>query len=202
MRYIGFFFLAIALYAQPDPDPLLRWEAFASLGVGRPFRIEDRSFGNHRNFGGGFGLRHRSGLGLEFDLNRTGGLTPEAVPCAILDVTCVGTGRQGLFDVTVGSANVLYHFSRSRVQPYVTGGAGALWARGVSTSIFVRGSQAELVEQEFRDSGLAVNFGAGIRFLLHRSVSIRSEFRLYSASALSRQNLSLLRASIGAGFHF
>lgn len=187
--------------AQPAQTANLTPEFFATLAWGHLFRFGDRTFGDRPNIGGGLGLRHRSGLGIEFELNRTLGLSPTLAPCG-LTVPCAGTGHEGVRAATIASANVLYHFSKSRIQPYLTVGIGALWSKGVSTTTLAGETQAIQTEQEWRDTGLALNWGGGVRILITRAISLRSEYRFYNSTLRSRVNLSLIRASIGVGYHW
>lgn len=84
-----------SIVAQPAHAQTLRPEVFISVGGASPFRIEDRGFGIHLNVGGGAGLRWRR-LGLQFDANRTLGLSPQPATCGIVNPPCVGTARSGV----------------------------------------------------------------------------------------------------------
>jgi opacity protein-like surface antigen len=114
----------------------------------------------------------------------------------------VGTGHEGVRAATIASANVLYHFSGGRSQPYLTAGIGTLWSKGVSTMTFVRETQAVHTEQEWRDTELALNWSGGVRIFITRAMSLRSEVRFYDSTLRSRVNLSLIRASIGVGYYW
>ena len=174
----------------------LSGEVFAAIAQGRLFRIEDNPIGSGLNAGAGIGLRHRSGLGTEFEVNRTFGLSARPVPCGIVDVPCEGSARQGVTSATIFSVNVRWEFGRARLRPYVTGGVGALFSKGLSVSLYASQQRAVWSEEQWSDTGLAINAGGGLRIQLSRSLSLRPELRLYGASALSRANLSLLRPSI------
>ncbi len=181
--------------------PFVKREVFGTFGVGRLFRFDDKSFGNGPNLGAGVGLRLRNGLGFEFEWNRTLGLSLVPAPCGIAGLQCEINARQGVSSANVASANVFYYFSRSyRVQPYVTGGLGALWSKGKEVSILVQDSTAIAREEDWSDTGLAWNIGAGLRIEAGKGFWLRPEIRLLDATARSRANLSLFRASIGAGY--
>lgn len=174
-------------------------ELIGSVAYGRLFRVEDQTFGNELNLGAGAGFR-RSRLGVEFDVNRMFGLSPELARCGV--ATCIGSAREGVLGATIGSANVLYHFSDARVQPYVAGGVGAMWTQSVASVLTVRDNQGTFTEREGRDTGLAFNFGAGLRIALRQWLFIRPEFRRYESVVMSRQNLSLARFAVAVGYQF
>jgi hypothetical protein len=168
--------------------------------MARPFRIEDRAFGNNLNVGGSAGLRFGSRLGAEVEFNETFGLEPRPAVCGVAVPPCVGGARQGLLSARIASANLLYYFGRSRTQFYVTGGAGALWSTEVTPMTVVRQTTATMSELRYDSAGFAWNVGAGVRMPLARGFLLRPEFRFYEASALSRANLSLIRLSMGLGY--
>ena len=98
--------------AQPAQAESLTPEVFLSVAVAHPLRVEDQGFGNHPNIGGGAGLRWRR-LGVEFEANRTLGLSPKQATCSVVNPPCAGTARSGLLSASLASANVLYFFSRA-----------------------------------------------------------------------------------------
>ena len=171
-------------------------EVFAAVGHGRLFRIDDNPLGGGPNVGAGIGVTHRSGLGVDFELNRVLGLSAKPAPCGIVNVPCEGSAREGVTGATILSAGIRYEFTRARVRPYVTGGVGALRSNGFSPEVYVSEQRAIVREEKWNDTGLAINFGAGLRIRLSESLSLRPELRLYSATALSRANLSLFRPSL------
>jgi opacity protein-like surface antigen len=95
---------------------------------------------------------------------------------------------------------VLYFFSDARSQPYITGGLGALWTKGVGSITFGGSDPWRITELEFSDRGLAWHVGAGVRIAVTRSVSVRPEFRLYDSTIQSRVNLNLFRGSVAVGY--
>jgi opacity protein-like surface antigen len=183
--------------AQPPQARSLTPEVFVSAGLAHPFVIGGRGFGSHLNIGGGAGLQWRR-LGVEFEANRTLGLSSEEVACT---APCAGTARSGLLSSSLLSANVLYFFSsasRPSAQFYLTGGIGALWSKEVTTWA----TQTTMGELAYDDTGLAINFGAGMRIRVTEAISLRPEFRFYNSVILSSANLSLTRFSIAAGYHW
>ncbi len=171
-------------------------EVFAGIAQGRLFRMDDNPLGSGPNIGAGIGVTHRSGLGADFELNRTLGLSAKPAACGVVNVACEGSARQGVTSATILSFNARYEFTRARVRPYLTGGVGALASKGYSPALYVSGQRAVFSEEAWSDTGLAINFGGGVRIRLARALSLRTELRVYSASALSRANLSLFRPSI------
>jgi opacity protein-like surface antigen len=194
--------LAVALVGLPLVAADLNYSVFASAALGRLLRFGDNPIGSGPNFGAGAGLRHSSGLAVEFEYNRTLGLEPSPVPCAILNVTCVGSARNGVLSAEVVSANVLYYFGRSRVQPFVSGGVGALRSKNVSSIVWASETRAIFEEQEWSDTGLAVSFGGGLKVRLGSGFWIRPELRFYGGSIRSRANLSLFRPAVAAGYEW
>ena len=85
--------------AQPAQAQSLTPEVFISVGGAHPFRIEDRGFGTHLSIGGGVALRWRR-VGVEFEVNRTLGLSPEVATCGVVNPPCVGTARSGLLSAS------------------------------------------------------------------------------------------------------
>ncbi len=196
-------FAARPAFAQATGDePAIRFGVFGSVANGRVFRIGDNPLDSGVNVGAGFGVRHRSGLGVEFEYNQTLGLSPSPAACGVAGVVCEGSASNGVSAANIASVNAFYQFGRSRVQPYVTGGIGALMSNTVSSILYVRDTTAIFEEQRYRDTGVAVNFGGGIRFRLSRSLYFRPEIRMYNAVIRSRANLSLFRASVGFGYEF
>ena len=188
--------LLVLVFQAASHGQSLTREVFGSIAYGRLFRFEDNPIGGGPNFGAGIGLKHRSGLGFEMELNRTLGLSAKPVPCGIVNVPCEGSARQGVTGATIASANVRYEFSRERVRPYVTGGVGILRSAGLSARVDATEQRAVFSEEKWSDTGLAINIGGGVRIGLTRALSLRPEVRVYGASALSRANLSLFRASL------
>ncbi len=188
-------FLLLLFHIASHAQPLAR-EVFATMGHGRLFRLEDNPLGGGPNLGAGFGLTHRSGLGVDFAVNRMLGLSASPAPCGVVNLPCEGSARQGVTGAATLSADLRYEFTRARVRPYAIGGVGALRSHGFSPAVYVSGQRAVLSEEKWADTGLAINFGAGLRIRLARSLSLRPELRLYSATALSRANLSLFRPSL------
>ena len=174
-------------------------EVFGSVAQGHLFRFDDVTFGNNLNVSGGFGVRW-SRLGVEFDLNHQLGLSPQLARCGV--ASCTGEARQGVLSSTIASANVFYQFGDSPIRPYVIGGLGSFWTHSVNAALTIRGSTGTFSEFESSDTGLAVSFGAGLRIAVGRSFSIRPDIRLYDGSVLGRENLTLIRTSIGAAYQW
>lgn len=177
----------------------LRPAIFGAAGVANVYRTEDQSFGTEPNVGAGLGIEWKR-LGLDAEVHRTLGLTPRAVQCAIGNVPCAGSAREGFLEATMLSGNVSYFFGGRRVRPYVTGSVGVLWTESVDSLTIVSRTAATLSEFHESDTGLAVGIGAGVDVPLTTALSLRPEFRTYSSVAMSRVNLGLHRGTIGVRY--
>jgi opacity protein-like surface antigen len=186
-------FVACASVARAQPaanDPTL--EIFGGVAFGHLANC-CRVFGNGPNIGGGAGLRWRR-LGIQFEMNRMLGLLPKQAPCGVVGEPCVGAARDGATSTTIASANVLVFFPRKRLEPYVSGGVGALWSAQVSSVL--SGHPPTFSEMPWHDRGLALNIGGGVRVPITSAIGVVPELRLYDATLLSRANLGLLRAAL------
>ena len=124
--------------ANPVAAQDLRPAVFGAAGIANVFRTEDQSFGTKLNVGGGLGIEWKR-LGLDAEIHRTLGLTPRTVQCAIGNVPCVGSAREGFLEATMLSGNVSYLFGGPRVRAYVTGSVGVLWTESVDSLTIVVG---------------------------------------------------------------
>jgi Outer membrane protein beta-barrel domain len=167
-----------------------------AVALAHVYRTEDRSFGTELNVGAGLGIVWKR-LGLDAEVHRTLGLTPRAVQCAIGNVPCLGSAREGFLEATILSGNVSYFFGGPHVRPYVTGSVGVLWTESVNSLTIVSSTAATLSEFHESDTGLAIGVGFGVDVPLTRALSLRPEFRTYSSVAMSRVNLGLHRGAIG-----
>ena len=179
----------------------LRPAVFGAAAVANVYRTEDQSFGTKLNVGAGLGIEWKR-LGFDAEMHRTLGLTPRAVPCAIGNVPCVGSAREGFFEATMLSGNVSYFFGGRRVRPYVTGSVGVLWTESVNSLTIGSSTAATLSEFHESDTGLAIGVGFGVDVPLTPAFSLRPEFRTYSSVAMSRVNLGLHRGAIGVRYRW
>jgi outer membrane protein with beta-barrel domain len=179
----------------------LRVAVFGAAGVANVYRTEDQSFGTTLNVGVGLGIERKQ-IGLDAEVHRTIGLTPRAVRCAISNVPCVGSAREGFLDATMLSGNVSYVFSGPRVRPFVTGSIGVLWTESVNSLTIVSGAVATVSEFHEQDTGLAIGAGFGVDVPLTPALSLRPEFRSYSSVAMSRVNLGLHRGLVGVRYRW
>ena len=85
----------IGTVGNPVAAQDVRPAVFGAAGVANIYRAEDQSFGTELNAGGGLGIEWKR-LGLDIEIHRTLGLTPRAVQCAVGNVSCVGSAREGL----------------------------------------------------------------------------------------------------------
>jgi hypothetical protein len=191
----------ISAVANPVAAQDLRPAVFGATGLANVYRTEDQSFGTKLNVGAGLGIEWKR-LGFDAEMHRILGLTPRAVACAIGNVTCVGSAREGFREVTMLSGNVNYFFGGPRVRPYVTGSVGVLWTESVNSLTVVSSTTATLSEFHERDTGLAVGVGFGVDVPLTPALSLRPEFRTYSSVAMSRVNLGLHRGAIGVRYRW
>jgi opacity protein-like surface antigen len=173
---------------------------FGDLGIANVYRADDRSFGTELSVGVGLGIEWRR-FGFDVDGHRTR-LTPRTFECGVVGVPCIGEAREGFEDATLVSANVRYFFGGRRVRAYVIGSVGLLWTEGVNSLTIVNDSVATLSEFRERDTSLALGGGVGVDLPVTPHLSLRPEFRTYSATALSRTNLGVHRATIGLRYRW
>jgi hypothetical protein len=193
--------VVISAGANPVAAQDLRPAAFAAAGVANVYRTEDQSFGTKLNVGGGLGIEWKR-LGLDAEMHRTLGLTPRAVQCAIGNVPCLGSAREGFLEAKMLSGNISYFFGGPRVRPYVTGSVGVLWTQSVNSLTIASSTAATLSEFHESDTGLAIGVGFGVDVPLTPAFSLRPEFRTYSSVAMSRVNLGLHRGAIGVRYRW
>jgi len=191
----------ISTVANPVAAQDLRPSVFGATGVANVYRTEDQSFGTELNIGGGLGIEWKR-LGLDAEIHRTLGLTPLEVQCAIGNVPCLGSAREGFLEATMLSGNISYFFGGPRVRPYLTGSVGVLWTESVNSLTIVSSTAATLSEFHESDTGLAVGVGFGVDVPLTPAFSLRPEFRTYSSVAMSRVNLGLHRGAIGVRYRW
>ena len=178
-----------------------RRAVFGAAGVADVYRTEDQSFGTELNVGAGLGIEWKR-LGLDAEIHRTLGLTPREVQCAIGNVPCLGSAREGFIGATMLSGNVSYFFVVRRVRPYVTGSVGVLWTESVNSLTIASTTAATLSEFHETDTGLAFGAGFGVDVPLTPAFSLRPEFRTYSSVAMSRVNLGLHRGAIAVRYRW
>lgn len=195
MTALGVVLLAAGTLATPAAAQEFRPGVFGAAAVANVFRGDDRSFGTEFNIGGGAGVEWKR-LGFDVELHRTLGLSPEPFECAVVGVPCTGSAREGVLNATMLTGNVSLFFG-TRVRPYVTASVGVLWSESVNSLTRVGSTAATLSEFQEDDAGLAIGVGFGVDVPLTQSLSLRPEFRTYSAVALSRSNLAMHRATVG-----
>jgi hypothetical protein len=187
--------------ANPAAAQDLRPAVFGAAAVANVYRAEDQSFGTELNVGAGLGIE-RKHLAFDIEMHRTLGLTPRAVPCAVVNVPCVGSAREGFLEATMLSGNVSYVFGGRRVRPYVTGSVGVLWTESVNSLTIGSSTAATLSGFHESDTGLAIGVGFGVDVPLTPAFSLRPEFRIYSSVAMSRVNLGLHRGAIAVRYRW
>ena len=191
----------VSTVADPVAAQDLRPAIFGAVGLANVSRAEDQSFGTELNVGGGLGIEWKR-LGLDAEFHRTLGLTPRPVQCAVVNVLCVGSAREGFLEAMMLSGNVSYFFGGPRVRPYVTGSVGVLWTESVNSLTIVSSTAATLSEFRESNTGLALGVGFGVDVLLTPAFSLRPEFRAYSSVAMSRVNLGMYRGAISARYRW
>jgi Outer membrane protein beta-barrel domain len=191
----------VATAAKPVAAQDLRPGAFGAIAVANLYRAEDRSFGTELNLGAGVGFEWKH-LGMDGEVHRTIGLTPRPIQCASVNVnvTCVGSAREGFLNATMLSGNVSYFFGRHTVRPYVIGSIGVLRTESVNSLTIASSTAATMSEFHESDAGLAIGAGFGVDVPLTRAVSLRPELRTYSSSLMSRVNLGVHRATLGVRY--
>lgn len=179
------------------------WGHVTSLGSANPTM----------NTGIGWGAHFANGVGLEFDVTRSAGESRRPVSCVRLrfDVNspCLGEGTHTLESVTVASAKVSYAFLRtSRVQPFVTGGAGfaeyrlrrSIAIQPGRFGVFDPARPVSIVEEGFADDGLVGTFGGGMHVPLTRALALRTEVTVYPIATAAQA--SMVRAAVGLGYRW
>jgi opacity protein-like surface antigen len=174
---------------------------FGTIGATYVYRVEDQGFGTGTDIGGGGGIQWKR-LGVEVEVHRVMGLTPKTVECAVVNLPCSGSAREGVVDPTLVSGNVSYLFRTGRVAPYVIGSFGAISSTSFNSVTTVTGGVATVSEFSEKDTGLAIGAGVGVDLALTPALSLRPEFRIYSASAMSKTNLNLNRGSVAIRYRF
>lgn len=183
---VFFLFLAAPTFGQ---DYFSRWEVFGTVGYGRTWDDEG-DIGRGINLGGGLGVRATPKLGFEGSVNRV----RHSRTFDFSGVTFKGTG-------TFVSANALYHFTESGVQPFVTGGVGVVHRTDSSSAIGL-----EPPRPSISASGFAYNFGVGMKIFANKHISVRPEFKIFFGD-LSDQDLidpvfRVVQGSIGISYHW
>ena len=175
----------------------------ASVGGGRSAGglAAGAGFTGPPNVGVAWAMRHTSGFGFTLDASRTIGRSTRQVSCtdAPSDVpvaNCVGAGEEGVVDTTTASATAQYYFSRSRVQPYVSGGA-ALYEdslAGVRTIQHPWMPRPIALQSLERSHGVAFVGGGGARIVLTRHLALHPAVMIYRGGDWTH-----VRASVGMG---
>lgn len=177
-------------------------EIGAAISIGRS-RASGPALIGAPSLGAGWLIRHTSGLALALDATRTVGRATHTVACAGASGpeespgNCVGQGQQGVVDTTIATAAIQYYFTRSRVQPYVAGGA-ALYQDSllvVRTARSIPNRPAVAFESLGRHRGVAFAGGAGARLAVTPSLALRPEVTIFQGARWTH-----VRASVGAAF--
>jgi opacity protein-like surface antigen len=190
-------------WAQPQPSPTPRFtrEVSVGVGLGHVFVYEGNTLGDKLNIGGSLAIVHKSGFGVEFEVNRTLGFSPELARCAIEGTTCFGPTHHGIRSPTIASANLQYRFKTRRVQPYVMAGIGVMREKVVQGTGPIGGpDMLGQTEAEVSDTGFGPDLGAGLRVPLFRAISINPEIRWLEASFFSRSNLAVTRVVVRTAY--
>ena len=188
-------------WAQPTPAARFTREVSVSVGLGHVFVYEGSTLGDRLNIGSSVAIVHRSGFGVEFEVNRTLGFSPELAPCAIEGTTCFGPTHQGIRSPTIASASLQYRFKPRRVQPYVMAGIGFMREKVVQGTGPIGGpDMLHQTEAEVSDTGFGPDLGAGLRLSFSRAISINPEIRWLDASLRSRSNLAVTRVAVRTAY--
>lgn len=169
-------------WAQPTPTALWAREVSAGVGLGHVFVFEGDTVGDRLNIGGSLAVVHRSGVGVELEVNRTLGLSPESVR-----------------PILIASINLQYRFFKARrVQPYVTAGLGMMWVKyphGFGPTRPDMSPQTDVTE-----TGFGPDLGAGLRLSIFGALSVSPEIRWLDAPWLARANLAVTRVVVRTAY--
>jgi opacity protein-like surface antigen len=196
MRHQTWLFALLTALAAVDAaaqTPSWTPELSVSAGIGHVFRWEDQTYGDEPSAGGAVGLVHVSGWAFEIHGDKTFGLSARQIRCGVVNVTCIGSAREGPTAMATLSIGARYQFSGRHIQPYLLGGLGMMWSRSLHSLTQVRGPIAIISESASSDRGFGPDLGGGLRIPLTGSWSLHAELRWLDASWLSRQNLAVTR---------
>jgi len=186
---------------MPDVPHEFSPEIGLDLGVARSSMFGARLIGPP-SLGAAWLIRHTSGFGLALDATRTVGRATHSVSCADGSrqqapiAQCVGGGEEGVVDTTIAGAKAQYYFTRSRVQPYVSGGA-ALYQDSllVVNNVQPFPNRPPFALQSLgRHHGIALVAGGGMR-VGGRHASVRPDVTFYKSGGWTH-----VRASVGVAF--
>ena len=193
---------AMAQEAQSFEQKYFKPELFVSVGHAVAGNWWSECCPPHwSNLGIGLTLRLSRRIGVEVEGNHMLGAEPVKVS---------GTGirpsdrarfpyeyHSGVSSLTLGSGNVLYYFSDKRVQPYLSGGIGAIWERGmVGERDFENGGTIGL---RYQDNEMAGTLGGGVKISITPRISVRPELRLYEPTGSLH---SIGRVSVAAAYRW
>lgn len=185
--------LMVAAHAQERNTWKYKGEIQGQFGWGGLYH-GDHKIGSGVEWGGGFGVKPFSGklrrLGFDVQANS-------------LDLGYQRGNNLNDGQATAVVGSVLYHFSDSSVQPYVTGGLGVLKTdyRQVIKGGAVVGSNEDYSSQVRADKML-LNVGAGMKVRVARGLAVRPEIRLYDTTIGTGYNFSSVRLSVGVGYYW
>lgn len=166
-------------------DYLRKWNVYGAAGYGWT-SDDEGSVGNGFAGGGGVGYRFNRRLEAVFDINAFRHRREGALGRAEF----AGNGQYY-------TGNLLYHFSGSRFQPYILGGAGGI-AYQVDRGINL--------PRETSTGGFAITFGAGAKAFVSERFSIRPEVRVYAggrgAAGGIEPPIVNVRFAVGFGYHW
>lgn len=177
-------FLAVGSTLAQDFDR--RGEVYGVIGYGGN-ADDEGGIGKGVAGGGSVGWRVTPRFGVEFDVNAYRHVRDFG-----------GNGRfSGRGEYYTG--NLLWHFSRGRIQPYVVGGAGAL-RHTLTTTLSGPGLGARTI------SGFALDLGFGVKGFISDRWSIRPEVRGWAGGSGVEGGIEAPlahgRISIGIGYHW
>jgi hypothetical protein len=174
-----------------------RSEVFANIG--------HAAFYNGGNPWGG-GTEIGVGVGVRLAPGRLQRLGVEALLLHSEHSLRSGSAHQTTGSQTSFAVNGVYHFSASRVQPFVYGGIGAMSAdfalNGLSDWYDDSGHHTEATVQRVSAGKLLMDVGAGLKIHAGRRLVVRPELRMLSTTPGSGWNFAHLAISVGVGYSF
>lgn len=153
--------------------------------------------------GASWSIRHTtSRWGVELEADRTLRSTTRLFECPDipLEIEGCGVAREGIQDLTIGSAKVQYFLRQGRVQPYLGGGLMIYQLSQLDADVrtpFRGGGQRFVVEALSRRRSVGVVAEAGARVQITSRLAVLPDITFYRANDIEQW-----RGSLGVGYRW